>query len=136
MRNLSAWLLPAALLATACAGIAPRSDDQSQLDRYLRYAGAPIESFTYLGRYSGWHAVAEDKLVLWTGINDAYLLTLRQPCTGLQFAERIGVTSTADTVSHLESVTFDHQRCPINEIRPIDYRRMRQDASQKAQQAS
>ncbi len=126
------WLPSAALLLTACGDIPPRMDDQSQLDRYLQYAGAPIERLTYPGRYSGWHALTDDKLVLWTGINEAYLLTLRQPCTGLQFAERIGVTSTGNTLCHLESVRFDHQRCPIDEIRPIDYRKMRQDAAQKA----
>jgi hypothetical protein len=69
-------------------------------------------------------------------MNDEYLLKVWQSCTGLQFAQRICVSSTGGSVSRLESVTFDHQRCPIAEIRPLDYRKMRRDAAQKTDAAS
>ena len=51
------------------------------------------------------------------------------PCDNLMFAHRIGLTSTASTVSaRFDSVKVGHHwRCPIQEIRPIDYQRMRQD---------
>ena len=69
-------------------------------------------------------------------MNDAYLLTVADICTGLQFAQRIGISSTGGTVSRLEAVTFDHQSCPISEIRPVDYRKMRQDAARNSDAAT
>ena len=66
------WILSAALVLSACTGIARREDDQQQLDRYLRYAGAPIDQFTYLGRYDNWQAIGPNQLAVWTGMNDAF----------------------------------------------------------------
>ena len=60
-----------------------------------------------------------------------FLLRVADFCNALQFARCIDVSSTGGTLSRLESVTFGHQRCPINEIRPVDYRSMRQDAARK-----
>jgi Family of unknown function (DUF6491) len=117
------------LLLSACSGIARRQDGQSQLDRYLQYAGAPVDHFTYLGRFDSWQALSRNQLVVWTSMNDAYLLTVADICTGLLFTERIGVSSTGGSVSRLEAVSFDHQSCPISEIRPLDYRKLRQDAA-------
>ncbi|MGH8232557.1 MAG: DUF6491 family protein [Steroidobacteraceae bacterium] len=128
-KGCNGWWLPMLLLAmTGCSDIARRPEDQAQRDRYAQYAGAPIDHFTWLGRFDGWQAIGPYQLVLWTAIDQAYLLTVQPPCTDLEFTQHIGVTSTAGTVSHLDLVTFDHQRCPIAEIRPVDYRRMRQDA--------
>jgi hypothetical protein len=133
---LFATLCSATLLLSACSGIERRQDGQSQRDRYLRYAGAPIDRFTYLGRYDSWQALSRNQLVVWTSMNDAYLLTVADVCTGLQFAQRIGVSSTGGTVSRLEAVSFDHQRCPISEIRPVDYRNMRRDAARNSDATS
>ncbi|HEY1725958.1 MAG TPA: DUF6491 family protein [Steroidobacteraceae bacterium] len=128
IKHCRSWLLPMLLLLAACAGIGRRADDQTERDRYAKYAGAPIDHFTWLGHFDGWAAVGPYQLVLWTRVDQAYLVTVQSPCTDLEFTQRVGVTSTAGTVSHLDSVTFDHQRCPITEIRPIDYGRMRHDA--------
>jgi Family of unknown function (DUF6491) len=133
---LSATVLSATLLLAACSGIARRQDEQSQLDRYMRYAGAPIDHFTYLGRYDSWQALSRNQLVVWTSLNDAYLLTVADFCNDLQFAQRIGLSSTGGTVSRLEAITYDHQRCPINEIRPVDYRQMRRDTARKSDAAA
>jgi hypothetical protein len=128
---LSATVLSATLLLLACSGIARRQDDQSQFDRNMRYAGAPIDHFTYLGRYDSW-LLSRNQLLVWTSPNDAYLLTVADFCNDLQFVQRIGLSSTGGSVSRLEAITFDHQRCPINEIRPVDYRQMRRDAARNS----
>jgi hypothetical protein len=45
-----------------------------------------------------------------------------------QFANRIGISSTTGTVySRLDSVIAGHWRCPIAEIRKVDYQRMGAD---------
>ncbi len=50
------------------------------------------------------------------------------PSENLQFANRIGISSTTGTVySRLDSVIAGHWRCPIAEIRKIDYQRMKAD---------
>ena len=121
-------LLVAALLAAGCSGIPRRERDQEQLDRYLRYAGEPVDRITYLGHYDNWQSVSRYQLVLWTNINDAYLITVRPPCEDLQFAQRIGITQTASTISaRFDAVLVKHWRCQISEIRPVDYLRMKRD---------
>lgn len=128
-------LLAAALLAAGCSGIPRRQRDQEQLDRYLRYAGEPVDRITYLGHYDNWQSVSRYQLVLWTNINDAYLITVRPPCEDLQFAQRIGITQTGSTISsRLDSVLVKHWRCQISEIRPIDYLRLKKDARAEKEQ--
>jgi hypothetical protein len=134
-------LLVAALITAACSGIPRRDRDQEALDRYLRYAGPPIDHITYLGHYDNWQSVSRYQVVLWTGINDAYLITVRSPCENLQFAQRIGITQTANTISSkFDAITVKGWRCQIAEIRPIDYKKLRQDlreehAREKAEKA-
>jgi hypothetical protein len=117
-----------ALLAVACSGIPQRKNDQQLQEQYLQYAGTPIHQFTYLSHYDSWHALSRTQLVVWTTMNDAYLLTVREPCINLQFTQRIGLSNTAGTVNNgLDFVLVDHDRCQITEIRPIDYKKMRAD---------
>jgi Family of unknown function (DUF6491) len=129
-------LLVAALLAAGCSGIPRRQRDQEQLDRYLRYAGDPVDHITFLGHYDNWQSVSRYQIVLWTNINDAYLITVRPPCEDLQFAQRIGITQTGSTISsRFDAVLVKHWRCQISEIRPIDYLRMKKDQrAEKAQE--
>jgi hypothetical protein len=116
------------LLGVACSGIPQRASDQQLREQYLQYAQPPIDHFTYLSRYDSWRALSRTQLVVWTTMNDAYLLTVREPCINLQFTQRIGLSSTAGTVSNgLDVVLVDHDRCQITEIRPIDYKKMRAD---------
>ncbi|HET9388236.1 MAG TPA: DUF6491 family protein [Steroidobacteraceae bacterium] len=130
LRPIGIVLLLAALTATlaACSGIPRQQRDQEQLERYLQYSGPPVDRITYLGHYYGWQSLSQTQLVVWTTPNDAYLLTVVPPCTDLPFVQRIGLTSTARTVSvRFDSVLVRHWRCQISEIRPIDYSRMRKD---------
>ncbi|MFL6603394.1 MAG: DUF6491 family protein [Steroidobacteraceae bacterium] len=134
-------LLSAALITAACSGIPRRERDQETLDRYLRYAGPPVDHISLLGRYDNWQPVSRYQVVLWTGINDAYLITVASPCENLQFAQRVGITQTANTISSkFDAVLVKGWRCQITEIRPIDYKRLRQDlreehAREKAEKA-
>jgi len=126
--NMRNWLLLSALaVVTACSGMRHRESDKVTLQRYNDYAGAPVESFSYLGRFDSWRALGRDKLVVWTGMNSAYLLTVQTPCPDLQFAQHIGLTSTAGSVSSgFDSVQVGrHERCRITEIRPVNYKDLR-----------
>lgn len=134
--KLTATAAALGLLSACASGIPRHESDQQVRDRYHAYAGEPIDHFNWLGRYDGWESVGRYELVLFTGVSDAYLLKVGPPCDNLQFATRIGVTSTTGAVySRLDSVTTGRWRCPIEEIRKVDYKRMRADMRLEAHQA-
>jgi hypothetical protein len=124
----NAWLLVVAALLAACSGIPLKQREAAERARFESYAGKPIDHFTWLTRYEGWEPISRNQLVVWTDINQAYLITVFHPCTDLMFAHRIGLTSTADTVyAHFDHVKADGWTCIIDTIRPVDYLRMRHD---------
>jgi hypothetical protein len=129
-------LLGLTLVLPACSDFTQRQDALNA--RFHAYAGAPVDQFTWLGRYDGWESIGHDELVLWTTPFDAYLIRVVPPCIDLPFANVIGLTSTTRTVSQRFDFVLVHHagegrghfsefRCPIAEIRPVDYKRMRHD---------
>ena len=106
-----------ALLAGCATG--PKLD-------YTDYAGEPVKSF-YMNNFDGWSTVSKDQLVVWTGLNKAYLITINGYCPDLQFANAIAVTSTGNTVDKFEKVIVGRDRCFIKEIRPLDTKQMKSD---------
>lgn len=94
---------------------------------YNEYAGEPVKSF-YMGNdFDGWTPVSKDQLVVWTGINKAYLLRVTGYCPDLQYANAIAVTSFGGTVDKFEKVIVGRDRCFIKEIRPVDTKQMKED---------
>jgi hypothetical protein len=122
-----------ALLAslTACSGIPLKQARDEQRAHYESYAGPPIQQFTWLGHYDSWEPIGTNELVVRTRLNEAYLIRVAPPCENLEFTNRIEITSTSNTVyAHFDAVKVGlgngRWRCPIQEIRPIDYKKMRQ----------
>jgi Family of unknown function (DUF6491) len=116
----------ATLTLAACASSLPRVSEESATERYQNYAGQPVDRFTAFN-ITGWTALSRDKLVIWTGVNEAWLLTVWNNCQDLQFAERIRLKRTGASVSRSDMVLVGRDRCPISEIRPIDVRQMKAD---------
>ena len=121
----------------ACQSGIPRHESQSEVrERYVAYAGAPLDRMTWLGHFYSWESLGDNHLVVYTTPSDAYLLTVTPPCNDLNFVQSIGLTSTAGTVyPRLDSVKVKGWRCPIAEIRRIDYARMRADLRAEAAKA-
>jgi len=115
---LTSLAVVAAALLTGCA-TGPKLN-------YSEYAGEPVKSF-YMSNFDGWSAVSRDQVVVWAGMNKAYLLHIDGYCPDLQFANTIAVTSTANTVDKFEKVIVGRDRCLIREIRPIDVKQMKED---------
>ena len=111
--------------AAMAIGLVAGCASSPKLD-YREYAGQPVKSF-YMNSYDGWTPVSKDQLVVWTGLNEAYLLKVTGYCPNLQYANAIGVTSTANTVDKFEKIIVGRDRCFINEIRPIDTKQMKED---------
>jgi hypothetical protein len=122
-----AVLVLSAILSAALAGCAtglPRKDEGKL--NYVDYAGEPVEGFTAM-RIQGWTPVAREKLLVWTGINEAWLVRVWDGCEDLLFANLISVTRTGSRVSRFDTVRVGNDRCPITEIRPVDIRHMKAD---------
>lgn len=133
----TAWLLVSALaLLSACSEIPLNTRETKQAALYQQYAGPPVDGFTYLGRYDSWTSIGRYQLVVWTTPNDAYLITVRPPCTELPFAQHIGLTQTAHTVTQkFDFVLVGHDRCWIQSIQPVNYLQMKRDMRQKSADA-
>jgi len=115
-----------AFVLTACAsGLERLRGDEAQL-RYVDYAGAPVDSFSSF-RINGWTPVSRNQLVVWTGVNEAYLLKVWDTCQDRQYADRISITSTTRTVTKFETVQVGRDRCQIDEIRAIDVKQLKAD---------
>jgi hypothetical protein len=120
MKTSLAMIAATATLLAGCASM-----KKSQLD-YHEYTGEPVKSF-YMNNLDGWAPVSKDEVVVWSGMNKAYLLKIAGYCPDLQFATAIGVTSTASTVDKFEKVIVGRDRCFIQEIRPVDVKQMKAD---------
>jgi hypothetical protein len=139
MRTLRAALTAVMLveLLGACAGgnsdrpassPPPPSAQQRALEQYLGYAGPPIPYFVWLGHLYSWEPLGKDRLVVFTTTNEAYLLKVWPPCDFRFGGIGVGLTSRTNTVyARNDSVITGRMRCPIDEIRKIDYPRMRSD---------
>ena len=132
MKTMTAVIL-AAFLVSACAttgGGIERSKGEQLLSKYEPYVGEPVDSITAF-RTDSWQPISRTQLVLWTTVNDAYLLTVWDTCRDLPFVQTVGVTSTSSSISRFDSVIVRNDRCPIVQIQPIDVRQMRADRNDR-----
>jgi len=125
MKNMLALALIAVITAGCASGLS-RSRGDDVLARYEPYVGEPVHSFTAF-RQQSWQPVSRTQLILWTSINDAYLLTISNNCPDLMFANAVSVSSTVSSISTLDHVTVRGDRCSIQKIQPIDIRAWRRD---------
>jgi hypothetical protein len=143
-RYLGLTALLVSALVTACSSVPVEKRLAARRAQFESYAGQPVDQFTWLGHYYSWDYVGDYKVVIWPNPFDAYLLTVLPPCEDLPWTQTIGLTSTARTVSQRFDFVLVHApgeegrhalpfRCPIKEIRPVDYRRMRHDLRLEAQ---
>jgi Family of unknown function (DUF6491) len=122
----TALIAAAAVAALGCASTLNKlAGDGPKLD-YREYAGDPIDRFTAFD-IDSWTPVSRNQLVVWSGVNDGYLLTVWDNCNDLQFADKIAVRQTGYSVSKFDSVQVGRQRCQIKEIRRVDTKRMKLD---------
>jgi hypothetical protein len=97
-----------------------------QLARFSRFAGVPTDKFTMVDMYQ-WQVVGPQFVVIWPTIKQAFLVTVDQPRSRLQWTHALGVTQSQKwTVSRrFDFVTAGGDRCRIVEMRPIDIVAMR-----------
>lgn len=123
-RPLMALMLGA--LLTACASGLARKDDAAQY-RYQDYAGEPVDTVDTMGRVTGWTSVSRDQLVIWTGVNDAWLIKVWSTCRDLEYANSVVVERSGTKITKFDQVLVGRERCQISEIRQIDVKQMKAD---------
>lgn len=120
----------------ACAVAVPAvaqqtASERADLARYQKYAGAPVDNVRYF-QINGFQYLAPDKVAIWFGVNKLYLLTVQTPCNNLAFANGIGLTAKNNMLyKNFDFVTFDHQRCKIMKIEPVNELKMKQDRARE-----
>ncbi len=91
-----------------------------QADGMPTEPGFPVKKIPFADRISDWRAVDKRHLVVSTSPRTSYLLTLRRDCHTLNFASRLGVSSSNNTVyAGFDYVTSDGQRCAIQRINEL-----------------
>lgn len=128
--SLLAATLGLGLLAAGAAQADTRATQRKSLEKYTPYLEAPVDDFMFWSLYK-WQLVGPQKVVVWTTIKDAYLITVEEPCTKLEWAHGIALSSaqTHHVTRRLDYVTFAGDRCRITQIRPIDTARMDRERS-------
>jgi hypothetical protein len=114
-------------LTLAFCSSALRRDGTAMDLKYSDYAGEPVEQITAMRGVDSWTPVSRNQLVIWTGINEAWLLTIWDNCPDLMFAQGVQVTQTGRSISRFDKVIVGRDSCPIREIRPVDVKQMRND---------
>lgn len=131
------------LIAAACVALLASCattglSDPQRLALYREHAGEAQRDFRYSRQLTGWTALGDEALAVWTKPNEAYLLEFGGGgCSGLESASTILITNLLGQVSAgLDRVqVIDQPRgfnftCRIQTIRPLDAKAIR--ASEKS----
>nr|PZN60086.1 MAG: hypothetical protein DIU62_15065 [Pseudomonadota bacterium] len=121
-------------MLAGCASTAGPPGPSPQEQIYVSHAGEPVQSFRLSGPVNGWSPVSDDKLVVRTGVHEAWLLSVDPACVNLESAFGIGLTTSMGgswVQSGFDFVRFDDgahgQRCRITDIRPLDEKAAREE---------
>jgi hypothetical protein len=123
----------AAMLALAAFVPAQAMTDteRERLAEYERFAGDPVKDMPFW-RLQSYEALGNEAVVVWTGVNKAWLIKVLPPCTDLPWAKAVGLSST----NHRVSAKFDHvvagrDHCNIASIQPVDDKAVRAARKEK-----
>ncbi|MEP6483585.1 MAG: DUF6491 family protein [Rudaea sp.] len=116
------------LFATNLASADTQAHQAEELARFQRYAGAPVDEFRMVDVFQT-QIVGARNVVVWPRVNQAYLVTVDKTCAKLEWAHGFSITQemSMKVTKQFDFIEFDHQRCKITEIEPIDYKAMLKD---------
>ena len=122
------WLSIALALLAGVAHADTRAHEDEEFARYKQYAGAPIDEFPMFRMWK-WQVVGPERIIIWSTINDAYLVRVEKPCVRLEWTHAVVVTQKMrqKVSKKFDYVVFGNQRCKIDEILPVDYKAMLKD---------
>lgn len=130
------WIFPGVLAALVAMPALAHGDSQAKrLAQFEKFAGKPVAQMHYF-RLLSFETLSDDTIAVWTGVNRVYLIKVLPPCQGLPFANAVHLTNSMAHVftQKFDYVKFDHDRCSIAWIKPVNYTAMR--AASKAAKAN
>ena len=127
---IAAMLLAGVVSACASTG---KMSDADKLALYSIHAGEPVDSFRTLGSgITGWTPLTDQAIAVWTRPSEAWLLDLDGGCSGIRFAQAIGLDDSTGRVSarfdrvHVRDTGGMGSSCQITAIRPLDVSALKQ----------
>lgn len=82
--------------------------------------GTPVKKIPFASQISDWEVIDRHRVIVGRPGSKTYLLTFRDECHELTFSNRLGVSSSNNTIyAGFDYVTAGHQRCPIQHINLI-----------------
>lgn len=79
--------------------------------------GESVRSIPDVQHISDWSAIDNQRIVVNVNATDSYLLTLKQQCHGLGWAQNITVTMSNNTIwAGFDEIKADGLQCPIDRI--------------------
>jgi hypothetical protein len=79
--------------------------------------GESVRSIPDAQQISDWTTIDNQRVVISVNATDTYLLTLKQQCHGLGWAQNIKVTMSNNTIwAGFDEITADGLLCPIDHI--------------------
>jgi hypothetical protein len=127
------------LVAAMSVGAETRERQLANLALFQEFAGEPVDQIRKFN-LDRWQALGPKHLAVWAHVNDAFLIEVTTPCIGLEYADVISITSSAGFVSRFDRVLVKEisgveYRCPIKEIRPVDYKALRAERKARKEAA-
>lgn len=115
------YRLAALAAAFICAAMPAAALPPAEADPVaLMAAGQPVSSIPAAGGVTEFQTLDDAHVVLSTGAETHYLLTLGQDCVGLRWARHVGVTASDDTIwAGFDALTADGEACPIQAIHRV-----------------
>lgn len=118
------------LVLAACQGPGAAGDREGAasleqaLERLQVTLGEEVENVPNF-RLNGWARIDTTHLMVTAGLHDHYLLTLLQPCFGLDYAFRIAIESRSFMLTRFDDVMVSGmhdglERCRIERIHRLD----------------
>ena len=83
--------------------------------------GESVRSIPDAQQISAWTTIDNQRVVINVNATDPYLLTLKQQCHGLGWAQNITVTMSNNTIwAGFDAITVDGNQCEIETINPVE----------------
>lgn len=123
MAKLNGTLLGAALMAATVINPALAHERSAELAGSTPLPAVELEAVDRIqtwGRLDDFRALDRQTLIVWATPFKPYLVKLSWPSPDLNFAQAIGVTSTAGAVTRFDSILVDGRRYPIDAMYRLD----------------
>jgi len=82
--------------------------------------GEPVTSIPHADKIRDWSALDNQRVLVSVNATDTYLLTLKQQCHGLGWAQNVTVSMSNNTIwAGFDAIRADGLQCPIETISKV-----------------